>query len=223
MGPTDAPNSHLVTRERPTDEAPRGALILIHGRGADEHDLYPLFDVVDPERHLLGICPRGPLGPPGARWYDSEVVGTPEPQGFLASTSLLAKTLDARLREADLGWSRTVIGGFSQGAVMALALGLGVDRPSPAGIVALSGFLPAVAGLPLDLDARPALPVFVAHGTEDAAIDIQFGRSCAHDLSLAGLEVTYAQTPSAHCIDPVAVRRLTTWLQATIGTPPLRP
>lgn len=105
---------------------------------------------------------------------------------------------------------------------MALALGLGVDRPSPAGIVALSGFLPAVAGLPLDLAARPALPVFVAHGTDDAAIDIQFGRSCARDLAAAGLQVTYEETSANHCIDPVAVRSLTAWL-AAIGTPPLRP
>ena len=45
---------------------PEGALVLLHGRGADEHDLFPLLDLLDPERRLLGITPGGPLAlPPG--------------------------------------------------------------------------------------------------------------------------------------------------------------
>ena len=50
--------------------------------------------------------------------------------------------------------ARTVLGGFSQGAVMSYALGLAAGRPAPAGIVALSGFIPTVDGLELDLPSR---------------------------------------------------------------------
>ena len=51
---------------------PEGALVLNHGRGADEHDLYGLLDRLDPERRLLGVTTGAPLTdvPPGGRhWY----------------------------------------------------------------------------------------------------------------------------------------------------------
>ena len=61
----------LVVRERPADGEAEGALVLFHGRGADENDLFPLLDVLDPERRRHGYCPRGPLSlpPGGAHWY----------------------------------------------------------------------------------------------------------------------------------------------------------
>ena len=56
-----------------------------------------------------------------------------------------------------------MLGGFSQGAVMSLALGLGAGRPRPAAIVALSGFIPEVEGWELDL-APPFPPIAIGHG-----------------------------------------------------------
>ena len=58
----------LVHRIRPAAGEPDGALVLLHGRGADEHDLVPLLEVLDPEHRLVGITARAPLSlPPGAR------------------------------------------------------------------------------------------------------------------------------------------------------------
>ena len=51
----------LVHRIRPAAGEPEGALVLLHGRGADEHDLLPLLEALDPERRLVGVTPRGPL------------------------------------------------------------------------------------------------------------------------------------------------------------------
>jgi len=51
----------LQVRERPAAGEAAGALVLLHGRGADENDLFPLLDELDPERHLHGYTPRGPL------------------------------------------------------------------------------------------------------------------------------------------------------------------
>ena len=57
--------------KRPAVGEPEGLLVLLHGRGADERDLFPLLDLLDPERRLLGVTPRGPLSlpPGGAHWY----------------------------------------------------------------------------------------------------------------------------------------------------------
>ena len=75
----------LAYRERPAASEPEGLLVLFHGRGADEHDLFPLLDLLDPERRLLGVTPRGPLSlpPGGAHWYAVQEIGYPDPGTFL--------------------------------------------------------------------------------------------------------------------------------------------
>ena len=77
----------LHSLERPAEGTPEGALVLFHGRGADERDLYPLLDALDPERRLLGITPRGPLAlpPGGAHWYRLGGIPTPDPSTFFPS------------------------------------------------------------------------------------------------------------------------------------------
>src|ERR671935_650058 len=134
----------LVARTRPPSGEPQGALVLFHGRGADEHDLFSLLDALDPERRLVGATPRGPLAlpPGGAHWYVLGGIGTPEATTFLASFAAAAEWLDGFLASAGLGHERLVVGGFSQGGVMAYSLALGLGRPRPAAIVAFSSFIP---------------------------------------------------------------------------------
>ena len=76
----------LTARVRPAAGEPEGALVLFHGRGADEHDLFPLLDALDPERRFVGATPRGPLSlpPGGAHWYVLGGIGTPEATTFNA-------------------------------------------------------------------------------------------------------------------------------------------
>src|SRR5205814_1930285 len=76
--------------------AAEGALVLFHGRGADEDDLFPLLDALDPERRLAAATPRGPLAlpPGGAHWYALGGIGTPEPTTFLSSFGAAATWLD---------------------------------------------------------------------------------------------------------------------------------
>ena len=141
--------------------------MLLHGRGADENDLYPLLDLLDPERRLLGATARGPLRlpPGGAHWYAVRAIGYPDPATFHPTYAALSAWLDALLAEHGLDHARTVIGGFSQGTVMSYALGLGAGRPQPAGILALSGFMPTVEGFDLDLADRSDLSVAIGHGS----------------------------------------------------------
>ena len=71
------------------------------------------------------------------------------------------------LEENDLGVDRLVLGGFSQGAVMAYALGLAAQRERPAAILAFSGFIPRVDGFDFDVESRAGLPVSISHGSLD--------------------------------------------------------
>ena len=199
---------------RAAREPADGTLVLLHGRATDEHDLLPVIDAVDPERRLDGLTPRGPftLPPGGYHWYGPVVrVGFPNKETFEQSFALLSDWLDASV---DL--ERTVLGGFSQGSVMAYALGLGAGRPAPAGVLAMSGFLPVVEGFELDLEGRRGLPVAIAHGTHDPVITVQFGHEARDRLSAAGLDVLYRESPVGHGVDPRGIDELRAWLARTL-------
>ncbi|HXV35489.1 MAG TPA: hypothetical protein VD769_15880 [Gaiellaceae bacterium] len=197
----------ITQRTRPAAGEPAGALVLLHGRGADELDLAPLLDLLDPEQRLVGLVPRGPLAlpPGGAHWYVVREIGFPDPETFLATFAAASDWLDAALAEAGVPPGRAVLGGFSQGTVMSYALGLGASRPRPAGILAMSGFIPSVEGFKLDLEGRAGLPVSISHGTYDPVIGVEFGREARDRLDAAGLEVAYREDPVAHQIAPGAV------------------
>jgi phospholipase/carboxylesterase len=198
---------------------PEGALVLFHGRGADEHDLYPLLDMLDPERRLLGATLRGPLAlpPGGAHWYIVRRVGFPDAATFLATYDEVMSGLDALLAEHGVRHDRTILGGFSQGAVMSYALAIGSGRPRPAGILALSGFIPTVDGFALNLEGAAELPVAIGHGTYDPVIPVEFGRDARDRLTAAGAEVTYRESPMPHSIDSGFMRELPTWVGGAVA------
>jgi phospholipase/carboxylesterase len=202
---------HLL---RPAAGEPEGALVLMHGRATDEHDLFPLLDLLDPERRLLGVTPRGPLSlpPGGAHWYVVRRVGYPDAATFHPTFELLTGWLDDLLAEHGIDHSRTVLGGFSQGTAMAYAVGLGAGRPQPAAILALSGFIPTVEGFDVDLADRKGLPVAIGHGELDPVISVDFARDARQRLEQAGAEVTYRESPTGHHIDPRFLGELPDWL-----------
>ena len=208
-----------ATLSPPATGSPRSAVVLVHGRGADAGDLEPLLPLLDPDRRLLGIFPRGPLAlPPGGRhWYVVREIGFPDTDTFVSTFSELSAHLDGVLAEHGIGWERTALGGFSQGAVMSYALGLAAGRPRPAAILAFSGFIPTVDGFELDLEARAGLGVSIAHGTYDPVIGVEFGRQARDRLEAAGLDVHYREDPVAHTIAPAGLAQAITVLAEALG------
>ena len=203
----------LVARVREADGEPLGALVLLHGRGADEQDLFPLLDFLDPERRLVAATPRAPLAlPPGGfHWYAFRAVGFPDPETFGAVFPLVAAWLDGFLADHRLTHDRLVLGGFSQGGVMTYALGLGRARPRPAALVALSSFVPRVDGFELDL-SPPLPPAAIGHGTFDAVIGVEFGRAARDLLVGAGADVLYREYPLPHTIEPAFAAEVRDWI-----------
>ncbi len=212
--------SALVHRERPAAGDPAGLLVLHHGRGADEHDLLGFGDVLDPQRRLHVVTPRAPLtlpGWPGHHWYVVPRVGYPDPDTFRSAFAKLAGFHDELWERTGVGPERTVLGGFSMGSVMSYSLGLGPDRPVPAGILAFSGFVPTVDGWTPDLAGRQGLRAFVAHGRHDQVMDVGFARQARELLEAGGLDVEYHESDAAHHIDPAHVPAAVAWLGGTLG------
>ena len=205
----------LTYRERPAEGEPAGLLVLHHGRGSDELDMLGLGDALDPMRRLHLIVPRAPLvlpGQPGWHWYVVPRVGHPDPDTFTASVAELGALHDEAWERTGLGPERTVLGGFSQGCVMGYALALPSQRPAPAGVLALSGFIPTVAGWQPDLAGRQGLRAFVAHGRADPVISVEFGRGARDTLAAGGIEVAYHESEGGHEIDRGTLSAASAWL-----------
>jgi phospholipase/carboxylesterase len=213
------PMDALTYLGRPATGEPAGLLVLFHGRGADERDLYPLLDVLDPAQRLLGLTPRGPLHlpPGGAHWYAVREIGFPDPSTFTETFAQASSWLDAVAEETGIAPERTVLGGFSQGAVMTYALGLAAGRARPAGLIALSGFVPTVPGVELDLSV-PFPRLALGHGALDPVISVDWGRRARAFLQEAGAEPVYRESPTlGHSIDPGFLRELAGWLDDVLG------
>jgi phospholipase/carboxylesterase len=211
--------SALAFRERPPSDEPAGLLVLHHGRGADENDLLPLADILDPERRLHVVTPRAPLrlpGWPGYHWYVVPRVGYPDEETFHAAYEGLASFHDGLWERTGLTADRTVLGGFSMGSVMSYSLGLGPGRPPPAGILAFSGFIPVVEGWAPDFAGRNHVGVFVAHGRDDPIMEVGFARRAHELLEAGGFGVEYHESDAAHEIDPAHVPAAQAWLRSVL-------
>jgi phospholipase/carboxylesterase len=212
----DLPHDARIYRERPAAGDPAGLLFLHHGRGTDEGDLLPLADDLDPDRRLHVVAPRAPLRlqGPGYHWYVVPRVGYPDPETFRAAYRGLADLHDETWERLGLTSEQTVLGGFSMGSVMSYALGLGADRPAPAGILAFSGFVPVVEGWQPELP-RPTR-VLVAHGRGDPVMDVSFARQARELLEETGMDVEYHEDDHGHWIDPGQLVAARTWLGAVL-------
>lgn len=211
--------SPLITVERPAAGDPDGLLVLHHGRGTDESDLLGLADALDPAGRLRVVSARGPLqvpGWPGFHWYLVPKVGYPDRASFEDAREALGELHDALWGETGVGPERTVLGGFSMGAVMSHAMAWGADRPAVAGLLAFSGFVPTVPGWRLSLADRQGTRAFIAHGERDPVIGIGFGRHARDLLAEGGIEVTYRESDVVHTIDPATVPVAADWLAATV-------
>ena len=211
--------SPLTYVERQSAGPPRGLLVLHHGRGADEHDLVGLADLLDPERQLHVITPGGPLtlpGMTGRHWYVVPRVGYPDPATFSAAREALAAFHDELWERTGIAAEQTVLGGFSMGTVMSYAMAFDADRPAVAGVLAFSGFIPTVEGWTPALAERRATRAFIAHGRNDPVIGVEFARQANEALTLAGLDVSYHESGVAHRIDPAHVQAAIGWLRDTI-------
>jgi thioredoxin 1 len=195
-------------------------MLLVHGYGADERDLGGLLPYLDPEGRFLTVLPRGPVAaPPGFAWYDlASIGGATTDVTFLDSLHELDALLDEVCEEHGKDRAEAIVGGFSQGGGLAVALGLRrSDRPHPAGVLALSSYLPEMDGLDYDWDAARSIPVIVQHGTEDPLIPVDRGRALATTLMDHGVPTVYGEYPMGHAVALESIQAVKAWLDAVVA------
>jgi phospholipase/carboxylesterase len=196
---------------------PHPGLVLLHGRGTDEHDLLPLGAELN--SRLLTVTARGPLNFPygGHAWYelDPRGVGYPEATSLQVSLDLLDRFLDDVLSNYPIDPSRLYVGGFSMGGAMASALAL-LHPDRIAGAVILSSYLPLYAGLPFRTEELAGRRVFQAHGLYDPVIPVQFGRETRDFLQTTPADLTYREYPMAHQTSLPELRDAQVWFESAL-------
>lgn len=214
----------LETIERETAGNPDAAVIWLHGLGADGNDFVP---VVDALRRTAGraavrfVFPHAPVQPvtlnggmPMRAWYDLrslEPGGLDDAEG-LAAASGWVRTLMEREQERGIDPERIVLAGFSQGAATALHTAFDPARPAPVlrGVIALSGWLPEPVRLPQA--GAGAAPLFLAHGTQDPVVQLDWGQNARDQLLEAGYTVQWQEYPMPHAVCPEEIDAIDQWL-----------
>jgi thioredoxin 1 len=197
--------------------APARLFLLVHGYGADERDLGGLLPYLDAEGRYATVLPRGPLaapGTPGFAWYEFGDVTAFE-AGYRAAHDELEATFAAACDEFGLKRSEAIVGGFSQGAGLALGIGLRAatpDRAHPKCVLAMSPALPAIELLELDPLTATDVPVLIQHGTHDPLIPVKRVRELARALQGAGVPVVYLEYPMEHNVAMESLRDAREWL-----------
>ncbi len=198
---------YLVTAP---DSIPRPMVILMHGRGADAHDLADLASLLDPGecRFVFPNASRAWEAAPGMAygwtWFDG---WPPEQTSVAASRELILKFLGEIT--ARYTTTKLILAGFSQGAMMALDVGL---RTDVAGIVAMSGGL-----YERDLPELSPRPVFLAHGTVDEVVPIAYARRARLVLEEHGFDVDYHEYPMGHQVVMEEVESVRAFIGKCVG------
>ena len=190
----------IATTYRIDREGADRLLFLLHGWSAEQHHLAAYVPLVDPAERFTAVCPRALHDLPdgdGASWYDRTPDG-PVADSFHQALDALADFTAAEMDAAGVRPEQCVIGGFSQGGFLALALVLRAGVPRWGGVWAMCCALPEVAGLDLDLAAGSGTRSLIQVGEHDAIIAPERGRAAADALRDAGWDVTVAGYDMGH-------------------------
>ena len=195
-----------------------GSMILLHGLGASGDDLLPLaaqlgggkWRAVFPNAPMRPITINGGMQMPA--WYDigrADLAGRQDKDGVEESAVIIEELLAA---EHSRGMRNVILGGFSQGAAMALHCGLR-HQHKLTGIIALSGYLLFADEIKnAAADANRQTPIFMAHGTADNIVLPQWARMSRDALTTGNWQITYKEYPTAHNIHPQTIDDINLWL-----------
>lgn len=215
--------AHLVHPPSPGAQGRRPPLLLLlHGVGSHEADLFALAPMLD--RRFLCLSLRAPfvLAPGSYAWFEVElspVAPVIDVEQAEESRRQVAEFIPRAVQHYQADPERVFLFGFSQGAIISLAVFH--TRPEVlAGVVALSGrTLPELfsqdgpmAGRLAPPEALEGLPILVVHGTHDPVLPIQFGRDTRDRLGKLPVALTYHELPMAHTISPDALLLVQGWL-----------
>lgn len=211
---------HRVRKPTASEPGTPPLLLLLHGVGSNEEDLMGLAPHLDGRFFVVSARAPIPLRPGAYAWYPVAF----GPQGPVGDPAAAEQSRQALLRflpevtsAYNLDPNRVYLLGFSQGAIMSLAVAL--TQPEVlAGVVLLSGRLyPEKLRERVDPTRIADLPIFVGHGTEDTVLPIHHGREIRQVLQNLPVRLSYHEYPMSHEISPQTLQDIQNWFSQQLG------
>lgn len=202
-------------------ELPYPLVIMLHGFGANMHDLAGLAPAIN-RRGYVYACPNAPIpftlgyGHTGYGWTSPR--GQVTPEEVTTAETLLAGFFDEVFEQFRVAPGRAILLGFSQGGGMTYRCGLGRAQTF-AGLAALSATLPAPKELEPKLPEDRRQPIFVAHGRSDPLVSMETAVAARRFLVDAGYSPEYHEYDMGHEISGEVLSDLVLWLTQVL--PPL--
>lgn len=202
-----------LVREPKVRSEKKKAIILLHGVGSNENDLFSLANQLPGD--FLVISPRGQftLGAGRYAWYYVDFsTGKPifNAEQETSSREVITKFVGQVKQKYDV--DEIYLGGFSQGAIMSFSVGL-TNPKEIKGIISLSGRLLIEVRLSITRnDDVQQLKVFVAHGVQDNTLSIQYAREAKLYLESLGIQLSYHEYDMGHQISGPVIMELAEWL-----------
>lgn len=199
-------------------------VLLFHGYGADASDLEPLKDYIPTQKKLNWLFPQGlidvPIGPAwtGKAWWPLAMstletdFSAVKPEGIDKVRTEIMNMIDA----LKVPWSKIILGGFSQGAMLATDIYLHAPE-NPAGLVLMSGALINKNELKPLVEKRRGEKFFQCHGTNDQVLQMRNARQLESLLNGGGMKGGCLEFPGGHEIPPAMLMKLGEYLNAQIS------
>lgn len=191
-------------------------LLLLHGYGANEDDLFSLAPYLD-ERFLV-VSARAPVNLRGMGYAWFNLGFTPQgiavdPAEVDSARHLLRKFIGELVEAYECDPKAVYLMGFSQGAMMSLAVALTYPGTAAA-VVAMSGrLMPQTVHQIADKDALIGLPILVVHGMRDTVLPISHGRETKARLAELPVDLTYREYEMGHEVSVESLEDITEWLK----------
>ena len=209
-------NLHYLIQEPKIIHKKNPVLILLHGYGSNEEDLFSFAPELPDDSYVISVRAPYDLQPYGHAWYaihfDADENKFSDNEQAKESVTLIASFIDEIVKQYPIDTKNVTLIGFSQGAILSYATALTYPEKI-AKVVALSGYfnqdiLPEV----IDTKAISHLKFFVSHGTVDQVIPVDWARKAKPALENLGLEVEYQEYPIGHGVSPKNFFDFKNWL-----------
>jgi phospholipase/carboxylesterase len=217
--------THLVRQPLEPSTGRPPLLVLLHGVGSSEHDLFGLANELD--RRFLIVSARAPyvLGPGSFGWYHTQFTAKGpviSPDEAESSRVLLLKFVEELILAYQVDPQRVYLMGFSQGCIMSLSASL--TRPRLfAGVAGMSGrLLPQVIPQLAPVGELRGLPLIIVHGTDDQVLPIAYGRDIRDQLAKLPVDLDYREYPMPHTVSRESLDDVAGWLTRQLDSPDWR-
>ena len=210
-------NLHYLVQEPKTIKDQNPLLILLHGYGSNEEDLFSFAPELPDDSYVISVRAPYDLQPYGHAWYaihfDADENKFSDNVQAKQSVEIIASFIDEIVKQYPIDTENVTLIGFSQGAILSYATALTYPKKISK-VVALSGYfnqeiLPEV----IDTKAISHLKFFVSHGSVDQVIPVDWARKAKPALENLGLEVEYQEYPIGHGVSPKNFFDFKNWLQ----------